>query len=231
MSYINPQKAWEREYVNPEFITKADKPQADLLRFLKWLKKSKLIDLYDIQLLDLGCGTGRNAFYMAETYGANVSAFDFSKGAIAFAKEHFSHPSINFSVHDIAQPFQLPGGTHNLAFDIMTSMSLIEKDRDAYLHEVERLLKPGAIMYLRTLAKEGDKNAAHLLKHNPGPEKDTYVHPTLSSIERVFSEQDLRERYSPFFEILFMEKKTGYQKFGNQSYKRNYWNVYMRKYE
>ena len=228
---MDPQKAWEREYNNPDFITKNDKPQADLLRFVKWLKKGKFLDLYNARLLDVGCGTGRNSFYMADAYGAQVFATDFSKGAIAMATKNFSHPNIEFSVHDISKPLPMPSNSFDIVFDIMTSMSLGESQREVYLKELNRLLRPGGMVYLRTLCKEGDKNAAHLLKNNGGSEKDTYIHPTLGSVERVFSEKDLRELYSPFFEILFMGKHTGYQKFGNQSYKRNYWNVYLRKYE
>ncbi len=231
MTSLQSQKAWEREYNNPNFITKAEKPQADLLRFLKWLKKIKSIDLYSARLLDVGCGTGRNSFYMADAYGVQVSAIDFSKGAITFAKKNFSHPKIEFSVQDIGKPIPMPDNSFDLVFDIMTSMSLSENERSTYLKELKRLIRPGGFMYLRTLAKEGDKNAAYLIKHSPGPELDSYIHPTLGSTERVFSEKDLRELYGQFFEILFMEKKTGYQKFGNQSYKRNYWNVYLRRYE
>jgi hypothetical protein len=33
--------AWEREYKNPKLITKNDGPQADTLRFFKFLKKEK----------------------------------------------------------------------------------------------------------------------------------------------------------------------------------------------
>ena len=231
MTSLQSQKAWEREYADPRFITKGEKPQADLLRFLKWLKKAKTLDMSELRLLDIGCGIGRNAFHMAEAYGARVHAVDFSRGAVALAKKEYAHSLIDFSVHDIARPLALSDASFNLVFDIMTSMSLGSDERAAYIREVSRLMCPGGIMYLRALAKEGDKNAAHLLKHNPGPETDTYIHPTLGSVERVFSEHDLREHYGPFFEILFIERKTGYQRFGNQSYKRNYWNVYLRRYE
>jgi hypothetical protein len=47
--------------------------------------------------------------------------------------------------------------------------------------------------------------------------------------ERVFSKSDLESDYLTNFTILNIEKTTGYQKWGNQSYKRNYWIVYLQK--
>lgn len=229
MQNSNAKNAWDREYNQPDFITKDPKPQADFLKFLKFLKKKKF-ELTNINVIDAGCGTGRNSYYLSDKYGAHVSAFDFSKKAIAIAKKEFPDPKINFSVRDMSEEFPEEDASVDLFLDIMASFSLSSVDRKKFIAEIHRVLRPGAVVYLRTLAKEGDKNAAHLIKNNPGSEADTYIHPTLGSSERVFSESALREQYGPFFEILYIEKKSGYQKFGNQSYKRNYWNVYLQKH-
>lgn len=228
MKTNNSKNAWNREYSRPDFITLDQKPQADFLKFLKWAKKSKF-PLTGIRVIDAGCGTGRNSAYVSKKYGAEVSAFDFSREAITLAERDFSNPNIHFAVRGMDEKFPEENNSVDLVLDIMASFSLSAIDRQKFLSEINRVLRPGGIMYLRTLAKEGDKNAAYLIKNNPGSEQDTYIHPTLGSMERVFSEKALREQYSPFFEILFMEKKSGYQKFGNQSYKRNYWNVYLQK--
>jgi hypothetical protein len=36
------------------------------------------------------------------------------------------------------------------------------------------------------------------------------------------------DTYSPYFEIVELDKKTGYQRWGNQKYKRNYWLAYLK---
>jgi SAM-dependent methyltransferase len=230
MNAIKKDSAWDKEYRDSNFVSKDAKPQADFLRFLKWLKKDKKVMLVGARVLDAGCGIGRNAFYLATTYNVHVEAFDFSREAITLAKKDFSHPEISFSVRNMNESLLEPDTSVDLVLDIMASFSLGTQEREHFLHEIHRVLKPGGFLYLRTLAKESDKNAAFLLKHNPGPETDTYIHPTLGSSERVFTRTDLESLYGQFFDILFMERKTGYQKFGNQSYKRNYWNVYLQKH-
>lgn len=229
MKHVNPNIAWDKEYSRPDFVTKSPEPQADFLRFLKWAKKAKF-PLMDARVIDAGCGTGRNALYMAEQYDAHVSAFDFSREAIRIASTEFAHPHVSFSVRSMTEQFPEENSCVDMALDIMASLSLGARELDQFIKELARVVRPGGLLYLRTLAKEGDKNAAYLMKHNPGAEADTYIHPTLGSSERVSTESQIREHYAPFFEILFMEKKSGYQKFGNQSYKRNYWNVYLKRH-
>lgn len=225
------QHSWEREYINPTFISKDGKPQEDFLKFLKWVKKNKVRELESSRILDAGCGTGRNAYYLADKYDANVEAFDFAKSAISFAKEHFSHPLASFSVHDMKDQLPYSDESFDFVFDIMASFALPDADRETYLQELHRVLKPGGLMYVRTLAKEGDKNAQFLIKNNPGKDSDTYIHPTLLSQEKVFSGPDFKEVYGKYFEILFMERKSGYQKFDGQPFKRQYWNVYLKKHD
>lgn len=223
------QHSWEREYTNPTFISKDGKPQEDFLKFLRWMKKNKVRELDGSSILDAGCGTGRNAYYLADKYDANVEAFDFAKSAITFAKEHFSHSRISFSVYDMKNPLPYGDASFDFVFDIMASFSLNSSERESYLKELYRVLKPGGLLYVRTLAKEGDKNAQFLIKNNPGVEADMYIHPTLSSPERVFSGPDFKAVYTKYFEVLRMERKSGYQKFDGQPYKRQYWNVYLQK--
>src|SRR3989339_1079391 len=76
---------WDREYKNPKFVTGGDEPQADTLRFLKFLKKEKKYQVLDKVVLDLGCGTGRNSNYLAEM-GNSVIGIEISKTAINLAK-------------------------------------------------------------------------------------------------------------------------------------------------
>ena len=221
--------SWEREYTNPTFISKDGKPQEDFLKFLRWVKKNKAGELEGASILDAGCGTGRNGFYLAEKYHAKVSAFDFASSAISFAKQNFSHPNISFLVHDMKDRLPFEKDSFDFVFDVMASFSLSGEEREKYLQELHRVLKPGGYMYVRTLAKEGDKNAQFLINNNPGKEVDTYIHPTLGSEERVFSGPDFKEVYGVYFEVVKMERKMGYQKFDGQSYKRQYWNVYLKK--
>lgn len=226
------EKAWDSEYREPKLITQSVQPQKDFFRFLEWIKKNKNMDLKSgITVLDLGCGVGRNGYYMAEKYNAVVYGWDFSDHAIEKGKGLFQHENLHLEKRDMTHDFPLEDNSVDLILDITASNALSESGRAKYLLEMSRVLKPGGYIYVRTLAKEGDKNARGLIKNFPGKEYDTYKHPELGVIERVFSGPDFKTIYEKYFRVIRMLRKSGYQRFGKQNYKRNYWNVYIQKPE
>ena len=225
-------QTWEKEYESSQLITKNPEPQKDVLRFFKYLKKEEKKELKRLNILDLGCGTGRNSNYLA-LLGNTVVGIDISKIAIDIAKKRASEmqidSSVNYIVGDIGACYPFSDNYFDLILDITSSNSLNEKERENYIKEVYRALKKDGYLFVRALCKDGDKNAKNLLKLSPGKEYDTYVIKELNLVERVFSEKDFKEFYGKYFKIKKLLKKSGYVKFQNQSYKRNYWLVYMQK--
>jgi SAM-dependent methyltransferase len=222
-------KAWEREYKNPKLVTGDDKPQSDVRKFFKFLKKNLKIKLEDKNILDLGCGTGRNSNYLAKK-GNKVVGLEISNTAliIAKAKAREMGVKVDYKIHNIGSEYISSDNTFDLVLDVTASNSLDNKERKIYLEEVHRVLKPGGIFYVRTLCKDGDKNAKKLIKKFPGKEQDTYINKEMNLVERVFTEEDFRKLYSKYFEIIQLTKKSSYTKFGGQSYKRNFWLAVMK---
>ena len=64
---------WEDEYLNKEKSTFGN-PSKEVKELVLYLKK-------DAKILDVGCGDGRHALYLA-SLGFQVDAFDLSKNAI-----------------------------------------------------------------------------------------------------------------------------------------------------
>ncbi len=219
---------WEREYRNPLLVTKSEEPQKDTLRFLKWLKKEQNVILENLSVLDLGCGTGRNSNYIAGL-GNNVTGFEVSTTALDLARTRGRGLSVSYQHQNIGAAYPLADNSIDLILDVTSSNSLNEKEREAYLSETARVLKPGGYFFVKTLCKDGDQNAKNLIKKNPGPEADTYINQDMGLVERVFTEKNFRELYSKDFQILRLEKKTSYTRFKNQSYKRNFWLAYLKK--
>ena len=151
--------AWDREYRNPKLVTKNEGPQADTLRFLKFLKKEEKYPVVGRTILDLGCGTGRNANYLAEE-GNTVVGIEISKTAISLAKARAQARglSLDYRLGDIGAPYDIPDASVDIALDVTSSNSLDEKGRAVYLKEVSRALAPGGYFFVRALAKEGNKN-------------------------------------------------------------------------
>lgn len=225
-------QAWENEYNSPQLVTKKAEPQGDVLRFFKYLKKEAKVDLAGLRVLDLGCGTGRNANYLAQL-GSIVVGLDISKTAIELAKSRAREmpmgKNVSYIIGDMGLDYPFPDERFDLILDITSSNSLNGQERNNYLKEIHRVLKKHGYLFVRGLRKDGDKNANNLLKLHPGSEPDTYVIKELNLVERVFSEKDFREFYGQRFVIKKLLKKSGYVKFQGQNYKRNYWLAYLQK--
>lgn len=221
---------WEREYRNPKLVTKDDKPQADILRFLKFLKKEEKYIVNDKVVLDLGCGTGRNSNYFAKE-GNSVIGMEISKTALFLAKERAKELglTVDYRMGDIGEKYDIEDRSIDVVLDVTSSNSLDEKGRENYLEEMFRVLKKGGFIFVRALCKDGDENAKFLLKNSPGKEYNTYTIKDIGLTERVFSREDFMSTYGKYFKILKLEKTTHYSTFNNRVYKRNYWLAYLKK--
>lgn len=226
---MSQEKIWDKEYSNPVFLTKKNEPQADVLKFVKFLRKEK-IDIEDNKVLDLGSGTGRNSFYFAKL-GADVFGIEISKIAIDLAIKQAEDENlhIKYIKQNIGDLLPFKSNSFDLLLDVTSSNSLNEKEREVYLSETNRVLKKSGYFFIKALCKEGDENAKNLLKNFPGKEKDTYVMPETKIIERIWTKEDFISTYQKYFNIVKIDKKTSYSKINNRSYKRNFWIVYMKK--
>ncbi len=96
------------------------------------------------RVLDLGCGNGAMAAYVAEVTGARVTGIDFSPAAIDQAQRFVARQPgrLSFQVADIAcLPFQAAG------FDVLTAIdTLYFTQLDATIARLKDLLAPGGRM-------------------------------------------------------------------------------------
>jgi malonyl-CoA O-methyltransferase len=97
-------------------------------------------DVRGREVLDLGCGTGRHALWMAAR-GAAVTAVDFSEGMLAQARRKVGAEAVRFIVHDLRDQLPFPEGR----FDLVVSGLVLEHlgNLDGFFGEVRRVLKPG----------------------------------------------------------------------------------------
>lgn len=224
------ERVWDREYKKSTFLTKENKPQSDVVRFVQFLKKEQKINTEGLFVIDLGCGVGRNSFYFAEM-GNNVTGIEISKTALDIARKNALDAGldINYIKQSIGDELGFKDGSFDIALDITSSNSLSESERFVFLSETKRVLKDDGYFFTKALCKDGDDNAKFLLKNNPGKERDTYIMPETEIVERVWTKDDFVSEYSKYFEIISLEKKTSYTKIKDRSYKRNFWIVYMKK--
>ncbi len=94
----------------------------------------------DLDVLDLGCGTGRHTAWLAAA-GARVTAVDFSPEMLAIARRKTRGADVHFLPHDLHEPLPLASG----GFDLVVSGLVLEHRRDlaGFFAEVHRVLRPG----------------------------------------------------------------------------------------
>lgn len=96
-----------------------------------------------LNALDLGCGTGRHALWLAAE-GATVTALDFSEGMLEQAKKKPGADRIRFLAHDLHH--QLPFAAQPAdKFDLVVSGLVLEHlaNLDHFFSETKRVLRPG----------------------------------------------------------------------------------------
>jgi malonyl-CoA O-methyltransferase len=91
-----------------------------------------------INVLDLGCGTGRHALWLAAA-GATVTAVDFSEGMLAEARRKPGTERVRWLSHDVHSPLPLVDGE----FDLVVSGLVLEHLRElhGFFGEIARVLK------------------------------------------------------------------------------------------
>lgn len=104
--------------------------------------------------LDLACGRGRHAIYLAEK-GYQVTGLDLSVQNIAYASR-FSHPKLDFHVHDMREVFRPEA--FDYIFNLFTSFGYFEnrEENQAVIHSIAAMLKPGGKVVIDFI------NAAHI---------------------------------------------------------------------
>ena len=131
-----------------------------------------------MRVLDLGCGWGGFAAFAAERYGATVTGYTVSQEQVRWAKDHYPQLPIDIRLDD----YRNATGT----FDAVVSIGLMEhvgwKNYRAYMQLVDRLLAPGGVAFVHTIA--GNTPRSHI-----EPWFDKYIFPNavLPTLARLAS--------------------------------------------
>lgn len=147
----------------------------------------------DSRMMDLGCGTGRHAKYLAAK-GYQVIGADLSSTSIQRAQQFETH-RLRFYQHDMRLPFGC--NAFDFVFNFFTSFGYFnnEEENNQVIRNIYNSLKPGGIAVIDYL------NVGYCTTYHIAEEEReidfTYYHITRRSDERHF-----------FKDILIKDRKT-----------------------
>lgn len=110
--------------------------------------QAEIGDVRGLNVLDVGCGTGRHALWLAAA-GAFVTGVDFSEGMLAEARRKQGADVVRFLACDVHESLPFAADT----FDLLVSGLVLEHVRELppFFTDLERVLKPSGRAVLSTM--------------------------------------------------------------------------------
>jgi cyclopropane-fatty-acyl-phospholipid synthase len=138
-----------------------------------------------MRVLEIGCGYGALAHYLASEYGVHVYGCTLSKDQLEFAQDRFQHPNVEFRLQD----YRLVEGKFDRAYSIGVFEHIGRNDYGTYFDKCFDCLSDDGIMLLHTIGFErsGEWN------HNGFMNK--YVFPGGELPHPVHLAQDFSDRW------------------------------------
>ncbi len=148
------------------------------------------------KVIDLGCGTGNYAIYLS-SMGFDVTGIDFSESAIEIARNSAKSKGVksNFIVADILGDMTEVQDTFDFAYDWELLHHIFPPDREKYINNVYRLLKPDG-KYLSVCFSEDSPQFGGAGKYRKTP---------LDTVLYFSSESEMASLFKPLFEIEELE--------------------------
>jgi SAM-dependent methyltransferase len=128
----------------------------------------------------------------------------------------------------MVDPIPVADSSQTIVLDMMVSHFLDAVGRAKLLEEIVRVLRPGGWLFYKTFLLDEDRNAARLLRENPGEEQGTYIHPEIGVPEHVSTEEEIRTTFEPYFIIHKVVTSHGHLSHG-KAHKRRSISVYAQR--
>jgi ubiquinone/menaquinone biosynthesis C-methylase UbiE len=138
----------EMTWLEKWFVNRSQKAKGNIARVRQRLAELPTEAIEDV--LEIGCGTGAVAAYLAETYKMDVRGTDYDSAQIQIArKRHTENEQLTYRVEDAAHlSFQ------DASFDLVVSQNVFHHlpDWPAAVKEVARVLRPQGFLIWLDLA-------------------------------------------------------------------------------
>jgi SAM-dependent methyltransferase len=159
----------------------------------------KLFESGEIQpcrAVDLGCGAGNYIIYLA-SLGFDAAGIDMSSAAIEIARKNAESKNVkcDFLIADLVNDLDKIKQRWDFAYDWNVLHHIMPQDRLRYVKNVHNILYPKG-KYLSVCFSEKDSTFET---------SDKYRKTNIGTVLYFSSEEELRELFSPYFDILEMK--------------------------
>lgn len=221
---MDQQQAWETEYTSSQGVPTSTRitPSSSVKKLVAY------IDEHDAEIgrrvIDLGCGIGRNSFYLAGL-GYTVTAVDYAAAALkrleAAKSEHEGASHIKTKQVDLTKKLPFADHAFDIAVDSVTTMTLTPEELPRFEAELRRIVRPGGLFMTYVLATDD----GFLEATRPGQTQTTVQDSGIT--DNYLSEERLRHIYAEWT-ILALEKHEKQDLFYGREYTRRLWWLLLR---
>lgn len=218
---------WQKEY-DQKGIPSSYKtePSQTILEFNLFLKQH---GVFASRLLDLGCGKGRNAFFLAQQ-GHKIDCIDFISANIDFIKEEAEKKGLPINPHcqSVCSPLPFKENTFDAAIDIFCYKHQVDESmRFFYRRELHRVLKETGF-YALSLASHQDGFYGPLRK-DLNQTKSIVIDPYTSIPSILFGKEDIEQEFDPLFKLIAIRERHTQSNMHGKAYSRSILDVIMKK--
>jgi cyclopropane fatty-acyl-phospholipid synthase-like methyltransferase len=186
--------SWDSTYQDHQRVW-GDRPSALAAFACHYLKGKDLGEA--IEILDLGCGYGRDAFYLAHSIDCHILGIDNSGKAIEMARKSLTgelESHIRFECCDFNN---IAGGQFDIVFASNFYHLFKAEDRQSFVATIKKNLKPSGMLFLSTLSNKDPEHfgKGRRIETEENSFKDEkFLHfCTKEELEKDFSFLDIKE--------------------------------------